>query len=761
MMKATLPLSLTVLILCAASALGQSNRRNPEIGYLYPAGARQGTVVKVLVGGQNLRGLRGVRVTGEGVSGSLFRYNGRFTRLNGEERRAVRERLQARKAELGGAPPPEEQDELYRRKKRDGKGAKKPDAGKKGGGDKPGEKKEPDPGLRKITRHPLLSILDRLTLEELEFVERKFMRFNRRLQPNAQINETAVIEITVDPDAAPGNRELRILTPRGMTNPLCFQVGQLPEVRETAPGDARGRDTKPVELPVVLNGQITPGDVDRFCIRAEKGQKLVIRAQARQLVPFLADAVPGWFQAILTIRDGNDREIAYADDYRFDPDPVLYFEVPETGIYKIDIYDSIYRGRDDFVYRISVSEGPFIKSLFPLGGQSGEETMASLVGWNLPPAELQLDTRPGSSGIRFTTWDQEGVLSNPVAYAVDGLPEIVEAEPNDDPEKAQKVVLPAIVNGRIANPGDKTVYKMGHLHREMGVLTHHSDSYLRATLPKEGVYFIEVTDAQGRGNKGFGYRLRLGPPRGDFALRVTPSGLNLSPGRATVIHLHALRKDGFDGEIEVRLKDAPKGFELQGNVIPAGRDHIRMTIRAPNRGKSKLIRMQMEGYARIGEREVTREVVPADNEMQAFLWRHLVPAQELIVALVGRGGRGLVNRMGEGPVQIPLGGSARVLVKIPRLPNPEKIELKLNEAPKGITLTDVKILPDRAVFNLRADEKATQVGFGDNLIVDAFTEVTYQSRRDKKKKVTRRIWIGVFPAIPVRVVEKEAPESDE
>jgi hypothetical protein len=39
------------------------------------------------------------------------------------------------------------------------------------------------------------------------------------------------------------------------------------------------------------------------------------------------------------------------------------------------------------------------------------------------------------------------------------------------------------------------------------------------------------------------------------------------------------------------------------------------------------------GTARIGAQEVVREAIPAEDRMQAFLWRHLVPASELQVMI--------------------------------------------------------------------------------------------------------------------------------
>ena len=98
-----------------------------------------------------------------------------------------------------------------------------------------------------------------------------------------------------------------------------------------------------------------PGDVDRFRFTAEKGQKLVIETHARSLIPYLSDAVPGWFQATLSLYDNKGNEVAFVDDYRFNPDPVMFYEIPKSGEFELKICDSIYRGREDFVYRVAIS----------------------------------------------------------------------------------------------------------------------------------------------------------------------------------------------------------------------------------------------------------------------------------------------------------------------------------------------------------------------------------------------------------------------
>jgi len=46
---------------------------------------------------------------------------------------------------------------------------------------------------------------------------------------------------------------------------------------------------------------------------------------------------------------------------------VIICKIPQNGDYFLEINDALFRGREDFVYRLTVGEIPFIKSIFPLG----------------------------------------------------------------------------------------------------------------------------------------------------------------------------------------------------------------------------------------------------------------------------------------------------------------------------------------------------------------------------------------------------------
>src|ERR1035437_8645521 len=95
-------------------------------------------------------------------------------------------------------------------------------------------------------------------------------------------------------------------------------------LRKRPPEEAEQRIT----LPCTVNGQVASGEVNRYRFKARKGQRLVLTTEARSLIPYIADAVPGWFQPVLALYDATGKELAYDDDYRFNPDPVIFFEVP-------------------------------------------------------------------------------------------------------------------------------------------------------------------------------------------------------------------------------------------------------------------------------------------------------------------------------------------------------------------------------------------------------------------------------------------------
>jgi len=623
------------------------------IGFVYPAGGQQGTTFQITLGGQKLEGINRAYFSGTGVTARLVEYN---KKMNAQEVQLLNEQLR----ELKEYPP-----------------AKKDQA--------------------------ITNLMTRIE---------KLVRENVTQPACASIANLAIFEVTIAPDAKPGVREIRIGTPMGLSNPLVFNVGQIPEIskppmptcplvilgkeadslrkkkREStrqggaemmmAPGMMMGSAGAPSELdddemslkiPCTVNGQIAQGAVDRYRFAAHKGQRLVISVQARELIPYIADAVPGWFQAVLVLCDSKGKELAYDDDYRFKPDPVLLYEIPEEGDYQLAIYDAIYRGREDFVYRITIGEMPFVTSFSPMGTRLGTQTTVTLQGWNLAETTLTPDTTNLAPGIHsLFAKGKNGFLSNRIPFALDNLPEREEKEPNSTAKTAQKVTLPILINGHIDSPGKRDVFQFeGRTGQEIvaeviarrldspldsflkltdakgkvlafnddredaasGLNTHHADSYLRATLPTNGTYYISLTDTQHRSGPEYGYRLRLSAPQPDFALRVVPASVNIRSNSSTTVSIYAIKQDGFTNTIKFALSGSTNSFTLTGGPLTGTQEMARLTIKTSLRETKEPVDLIIEGAAMLGDQKIVHPAVPAEDRMQAFLWRHLVPAEKL------------------------------------------------------------------------------------------------------------------------------------
>lgn len=135
--------------------------------------------------------------------------------------------------------------------------------------------------------------------------------------------------------------------------------------------------------------------------------------------------------------------------------------------------------------------------------------------------------------------------------------------------------------------------------------------------------------------------------------------------------------------------------------------------------------------------------------MQAFAYRHLVPSQEPMVAVVGGRPVPPLELGGDVPVRVPAGGSATLRINAPRRPILRNVQLELVDPPAGITLGDVTVVPKGFVISLKADAATATVGFTDNLIV----ERPGRPPGGESAKQKRRVSLGVLPAIPFEIVQ--------
>ena len=746
-------------LLVAFVALAVAGRAAPNLGFAYPAGGQRGTTVMVSVGGQQLTGASAAYFSLPGAEAKVVNVDKPLTQKEFNDAREKQQELQQKRSTARAAA------------------------------------KAPATGADQV-------VFTAADEKALESVRQLLTKRPIRLTTPA-IAETVVLEVKIPAEAKPGDYDFRVRTPQGLSNPLVFQVNEIPESVDPVitssinpPASTAGREAeirnpakksaRDVKAPVVVNGQIMPGEVDRIRFNARQGQKLTLAVSARTLIPYLADAVPGWFQVSLALYDPQGREVAYDDHYRFSPDPVLTCVAAMDGDYTVEIKDSIYRGREDFVYRLAIGELPFLTGIFPLGSGSRAAATFDLDGWNLASEHLTIPAGERASGTFLLAVRNQGRLSNHVKFAVDNAPEVMEvASPHHTRAGAQTITLPALVNGRIEAPDDNDIFrfegKAGQavvaevLARRLqspldsvleltdeagkrlalnddfedkgaGLLTHQADSRISLTLPADGTYFLRLFDAQHRGGRDYAYRLRLGPPKPDFELRIVPSTLNVRAGSSLPVTIYALRHDGFAGEIILGLKDAPRGFYLGGARIPAGQEKVQVTLTAPSTPLDEPLNLQVIGRGGPAENAIFHPAVPADDMMQAFLYRHLVVARELKVNVTARGA--MLRPLVALPFRLTSGGESRLSIAAPVARGINAVRIELSEPPDGITVKRTSLTRDGFEVVLACDAEKVKPGLEGNLILTAYGE----RPSAKANKQAQRTPIGTAPAIPFTVV---------
>jgi hypothetical protein len=371
-------------------------------------------------------------------------------------------------------------------------------------------------------------------------------------------------------------------------------------------------------------------------------------------------------------------------------------------------------------------------------------------------------------------------------FALDTLPETLAKEEIQAREKAQKLALPVIVNGRVEHkdeceffqfkgkageeieaevyarrldsPLDSLLTLMDSKGKTLaenddfpdetaGLLTDQADSLLRDKLPSKGSYYLRLCDTQRNGGPDFAYRLRVSHPQPDFDLRIVPSSVNARAGSIVPVTIHVQRRGGFAGDIQVNLKDAPPGFQLSGGVIPGNRSQERFTLRVPEKGNTQLVRLALEGAATIGDRQVRRDCLAADEWTQAFSYHHLIATNELLIDVNGRQ-LPQINwswRAGQ-PLALPAGRSVAVKFDLPQKLT-GRVQLSVSNPPDGVTVEKTAPYEGGIAAYIKADGVKAKAGLRGNLIVLATIVRPAAQNKGKSNSQTE-----LLPAFPFEVL---------
>jgi hypothetical protein len=394
-------------------------------------------------------------------------------------------------------------------------------------------------------------------------------------------SEHAVTEGTlaliIDANAEPGPRPIRIHSVQGGSSPRSFVVGELPEVLEDV--EAASQTISPG---VTINGRLNPkGDIDDYELTLIPGQQVVCALAMRSL------GSPG--NTVLRLIDAQGRVVATGSNQQ-GLDPLLAWRCPTSGRYRLQVFDFSLAGGVDHVYRLTVTDGPYLDYAFPAGAQSGVGSTITLYGWNLPGDSLQHTIN--ATGDACTT--QLVGSTNRLTIPLSDLPELVEHEPNNSAETPQKIETSRVINGRFQQPGDEDVFEIQVtkgdrfvIRVESAALGFPTDAVLRVsssegkliketddvgpsrdpeylfTAAADGTYLLSLTERAARGGPRFIYRLHIHPPQPALRLTVKAAEFSVVPGETLTIPVRVNPLNGFDQEIELVAINLPAGVSVE------------------------------------------------------------------------------------------------------------------------------------------------------------------------------------------------------
>lgn len=560
---------------------------DPYVGYVYPAGLAVGATNRIVIGGQRLGGVNSVWISGEGVRVLDVEHVPAFGVPNGNGQRKW---LENRVYEVL---------------------AGKTNATLKAFSDE---------DLRGWRRCPWWERME--TLDPLEFAMTAHYLLTPRnpLQMSAALAERIIVTVAADDAAQPGVRELVLVNWKGASVPHPFIVSTEPRASEPlyAPPKRKGW-TPPVDdavhsVPVVLDGQILPRQTDVFRLSLHADDELLCRLTGRELMPYLADAVPGFFNPVLTLTDGEGRELACADDFYYLPDPVLRCRIPSNGVYRLEVRDNVFRGREDFVYSIVCTAD----------GRESPTPEARAFACN-PPAVADL-----SSGEVLSEAGETGVcdfeVEKPGTWTFDLF--------------ARRLGSPLDGVLRLYGPLTGFFRKDGPLLATWDDATNEvlvgsvpqseCDPRGEWTFTEPGEYRLEVSDRVGAGGEAYRYRLDVRPAEPTFEAYATRSTFTLTRNRndRLAFDLKIVRRNGFAGEVRV-AEDAD--FSVVRGIVPAGTNETTVVLLPKKTEWSGMIRCRFTAIGVCADRTISVPIVPADAADQAFAYHHLIPARDFLV----------------------------------------------------------------------------------------------------------------------------------
>ena len=437
--------------------------------------------------------------------------------------------------------------------------------------------------------------------------------------------------VTAAPDAPIGVHDARLLTNLGVSAARAFMVGSLPEITRTKDNHSV-EAACPLQTNAICNAATTKRAVDHYSFQATKGQRLVVDCNAARIDSKLNPVV------IIADSKGDDLLVNRTSG-------LLDFTPPSDGTYLVKIHDLTFQGGTEYFYRLALREAA---GDAPVPRQ---ETTARVSAFSWPPEGLSpaapgVETEPNDRPSQAQKITLPCDLSGSFASATDVDLYEFQAQKGEvwwvevASERLGFNTDPSVLVQRVVRDGEREtladVAELDDITAPMKMGTYQpAASYTgpayqagspdvlgKFEVKEDGVYRLLVRDLtrDTRNRSVKPYRLLVRQARPDFALvawaahqrlRQNDFGtiskpIALRAGTTMAFEVVTVRRDGFDGEIELGMEDLPPGVSASGLTIPAGKLQGMLFITAAENATPAFSVAKILGRAKVNGAVVTR-----------------------------------------------------------------------------------------------------------------------------------------------------------
>ncbi|MEI9896249.1 MAG: c-type cytochrome domain-containing protein [Chthoniobacter sp.] len=248
----------------------------------------------------------------------------------------------------------------------------------------------------------------------------------------------AELTITADAKVPRTEVEVSVVTAAGESAKQKLLVDYLPQTLVPSSNEPFTIETLPLNLWGTL---ASTGQQGNFRFAGKKGETIVFDLAAKRIESKMQTPR-------IEILDDEHKLVAANNGLDSGSDPFIAFTVPRDGHYTVRVLEITLEGSPAHFYRLTAGVLPYVTGWWPLSVPANAESTIHLVGHNLTTDTLTV--KAGADGDVKLPLDTDAYRSRVnMRVVASPMAETLEQEPNDTPDQAQLLTIPASVNGRL------------------------------------------------------------------------------------------------------------------------------------------------------------------------------------------------------------------------------------------------------------------------------------------------------------------------